>query len=748
MKTFRLLVQCLTVFNCCHASVSKEEESTATATASTVESVSCAGESLSNIYLSGLMRSSTTGLMKPPISNFIPSVYYDGGSAKFVTTKEGMTTLDHGWLCVNGSNNSGPIQLYDDGTNGDDVSLVMGSIRGEHHLHYCDNLYFQNLFFLLAYLLLILRNPINSDCVHYCSSNVNFDDMFGFAMAQDISGQKFIVMDPSKEGTVPSQEIYEVDIPLTRDAKVFASSHAFFFADVNKKYFPNFPNDDGSISLSPNAAGDPSGKSAATAALMQVFGDVFDYVTTTPLEGEINGGIYKWQNWDRRGGPQPDAEIGEADICLTALTGVPIHRLVGGITMPHLAEGTELRAEIHELVHGIAGYEFNNNFEAARTGDGMHLPGSCTMDHSSLQGSIWDWVLGAPNSIARLDGVEGGLRLEANSECDDCPDNDLANCCSFRYLNSPFTTAEFLANPELATMSPLMQYISGFIKMKDVPKDKRTYYCMGSDTDGGCGEEDIHEKKCVLTVDDSDRSKVTSEFVTRATFQELVDSNGGARFPQRKFDVIRHANVIISSRIPTEAEITFHTIFWRQMEIMAEPWERISNVEGLQQSPMLSWRFETGGKSVLHSRLHGIDCGESSSSVPSCGNGNGGVCDGAPCGPGAVCKIFDGQPLCMCKEGLIGDGYECVLPSETAAYERLPSAQELASDNAIAIACFPVNNVWPREDFVTLPPYPGGQSPYAPTSCLGEVCGVGWRCNKKRGCLPPTSKSICEGKVC
>ena len=122
MKTFRLLVQCLTVFNCCHASVSKEEESTATATASTVESVSCAGESLSNIYLSGLMRSSTTGLMKPPISNFIPSVYYDGGSAKFVTTKEGMTTLDHGWLCVNGSNNSGPIQLYDDGTNGDDVA--------------------------------------------------------------------------------------------------------------------------------------------------------------------------------------------------------------------------------------------------------------------------------------------------------------------------------------------------------------------------------------------------------------------------------------------------------------------------------------------------------------------------------------------------------------------------------------------------------------------------------------------------
>ena len=118
MKTFRLVIQCLAVFNCCHANANanmfKDEESTATASTSTVESVSCAGESLSNTYLSGLM--------KTPISNFIPSVYYDGGSAKFVTSKEGMTTLDHKWLCVNGSNNSGPIQLYDDGTNGDDVA--------------------------------------------------------------------------------------------------------------------------------------------------------------------------------------------------------------------------------------------------------------------------------------------------------------------------------------------------------------------------------------------------------------------------------------------------------------------------------------------------------------------------------------------------------------------------------------------------------------------------------------------------
>jgi len=568
-------------------------------------------------------------------------------------------------------------------------------------------------------------------------------------MATDISGQKFIVMDPAKEGTVPSVEIYEADIPLTPGAKAFASSHAFFFADVNKKYYPNFPNTDGGFSTSPNHAGHPNGKSVGVAALLQVFGDVFDFVTSTPLEGKFNGGVYKWQNWDRRGGPQPDAEIGEADKCSTALTGVPIHRLVGGITMPHLAEGGEWRSQMHEIVHGISGYEFNNNLEAARTGDGMHVPGSCTMDHSSLQGPIWDWVQGAPTSIPRSDGKDGGLRLEANSECDDCPDDDLANCCSFRYLDSPFTAAEFLANPEIGSMSPLMQYIAGFIKMKDVPKDKRTYYCMGSDTDGSCGEEDFHVKKCVYTVDDSNRSKVKSEFVTRASFEELVDSNGGSRFPERKFDVIRNGNVIYSARIPTEAEITFHTLFWRQMEIMAEPWERINDDKDAQQHPMLSWRFETGGKSVIHSRLHGIDCGENSSSIPSCGNGNGNVCAGAPCGPGAVCKNFDGHPLCMCKEGLIGDGYECVFPSETVMYERLPSAQDLANDSAFATQCFPENNVWPNfTDVATLPPYPGGQSPYAPTSCFEQVCAVGWRCNKKkRKCLPPTSRNTCEGKV-
>ena len=75
--------------------------------------VSCDQNSLSTQYLSSLY--------KVQISNFIPSVYYNGESSKFVTTEPGV--LDHPSMCVDGgATHSGPIQLYDDGSNGDDVA--------------------------------------------------------------------------------------------------------------------------------------------------------------------------------------------------------------------------------------------------------------------------------------------------------------------------------------------------------------------------------------------------------------------------------------------------------------------------------------------------------------------------------------------------------------------------------------------------------------------------------------------------
>jgi hypothetical protein len=172
--------------------------------------------------------------------------------------------LEHKWLCVDGAaSSSGAIQLYDDGSNGDDFAG--------------DGIY-------------------TRDCVHYCSSSVDFSDYFGFAMHDNVGGASLTVMDASKEGTVP-YDVLTTD--LTPNGKVIASSHAFFFADTGGRYYPKFP-----TSVEPNSAAEPSAKNVAVSALMQVFGDVFDYVTVTPMErpgGGINGaGIYKWQTWDRR----------------------------------------------------------------------------------------------------------------------------------------------------------------------------------------------------------------------------------------------------------------------------------------------------------------------------------------------------------------------------------------------------------------------------------------------------------------
>ena len=123
--------------------------------------------------------------------------------------------------------------------------------------------------------------------------------------------------------------------------------------------------------------------------------------------------------------------------------------------------------------------------DAARTGDRMHVPGSCTMDHSYLQGPVWDWVKGAPDAIEMkepIDGINPGVRLVANNDCKKCADNKLTECCSFRYEDVPVTKQRMMEKPELVTLSPLLLYIAGIIKDTKIPKNERTYYCMGSDT--------------------------------------------------------------------------------------------------------------------------------------------------------------------------------------------------------------------------------------------------------------------------
>jgi len=655
------------------------------------------------------------------VNNFAPSVYYKGKSTKFISTQREL--LNHPWLCVDGATSYQEIDLYDDGTHGDDFAD--------------DGIY-------------------TRDCVHYCASRVDLSDYFGFAMVSDVnSDAKLIVMDESKEGTVP-YDVVKTD--LTPDGKAIASSHAFFFADTNGKYYPNFPKN-----LEPNSAANPDGANIVVSALMQGFGDVFDYVTVTPMEssdGAIEGaGIYKWQNWDRRGGPTFDSEIGRPGVCITAVAGIPIQRLTGVITNGDIVTGDGFTGQLHELTHGVSGYEYNRALDAARTGDGAHVPGSCTLDHSSLQGPVWDWKEGYPNAILNSTGDSNGVRLLANADCESCADSNLSTCCSFRYENIPTTHDSVVANPELSVMSPLMLYIAGMIKADELGSADKTYYCMGSDTDGGCGTlGDQGQEPCVHTVDDSDWNRVTSNFVSRFTFGQLKNAVGGKRFPEKKFDVIRHAAVHLSMREPTESEITFYTLLWRQHEIQKTPWKRLKNTyNNLEAYPIVPWYFNTGGKSILHSRLHGIDCdypgtNSGGGSVPSCSSGTDtDVCSGAPCGPGAICKNLDGQPLCLCREGLVGDGYECAFPSETE-FASLATAHELASLGSKYYQCFAKliagSPAWPTfTEETTLPPYPGGQAPYAPTTCYDfGVCPSDWRCTKAKGCLPPTGRGTCENE--
>jgi len=70
----------------------------------------------------------------------------------------------------------------------------------------------------------------------------------------------------------------------------------------------------------------------------------------------------------------------------------------------------------------------------------------------------------------------------------------------------------------------------------------------------------------------------------------------------------------------------------------------------------------------------------------------------------------------------------------------LPTAHESNSE------CFPTTFRWTDSvDEASLPLYPGGQTPYASTTCRNHgICPANWRCNKKRGCLPkPVDPNTC-----
>ena len=109
-----------------------------------------------------------------------------------------------------------------------------------------------------------------------------------------------------------------------------------------------------------------------------------------------------------------------------------------------------------------------------------------------------------------------------------------------------------------------------------------------------------------------------------------------------------------------------------------------------------------------------------------------------------MCIDFDSHPLCLCMEGLVGDGIECTFPSELQRYDSLQSAHELAASVELQEECFAEGNIWP--EFIAeknVAPYPDGMAPYATTSCGNTVCPVGWKC-KNGKCKSPKSTDICQ----
>lgn len=66
-----------------------------------------------------------------------------------------------------------------------------------------------------------------------------------------------------------------------------------------------------------------------------------------------------------------DSEIGRPDQCIMSIAGIPIQRLTGVITNGNVISGKGFEGQLHELIHGVSGYEYNRALDTARTGDGM-----------------------------------------------------------------------------------------------------------------------------------------------------------------------------------------------------------------------------------------------------------------------------------------------------------------------------------------------------------------------------------------
>jgi len=120
--------------------------------------LSCGG-SISQSRLDGIIEAKTKD--SKTLSDFVPRAYFGGsGGVKFIISQTSRTNIDDSSLCVDGATMySGRIDLFDDGSHGDDVAG--------------DGIYLR-------------------DCVRFCAGsgaeNIDSNDYWGFAMekAQDL----------------------------------------------------------------------------------------------------------------------------------------------------------------------------------------------------------------------------------------------------------------------------------------------------------------------------------------------------------------------------------------------------------------------------------------------------------------------------------------------------------------------------------------------------------------------------------
>lgn len=137
-------------------------------------------------------------------SIFYPSAYFQGSAVKVVSANA-FSSMYHPFLCVDGGTRATTFQLYDDGTRGDDVAG--------------DGIY-------------------SRACVHFCESVIDYSDFWDYAFHQNFYEADLIVVRSNLQNKIPHRVIQSPKYPK---AKIYATSHAAFFVDIQRHYYPNWP---------------------------------------------------------------------------------------------------------------------------------------------------------------------------------------------------------------------------------------------------------------------------------------------------------------------------------------------------------------------------------------------------------------------------------------------------------------------------------------------------------------------------